>query len=582
MKKLLSLAVTVFLLCGMIVNVSAVGYGEEQKFSDVPENHWAFTYVQEMVRRGVINGYADGTFKPDNHVTRAEAAKMIAKIEGLLNNDIALTFDDVDKDAWYAKAIAGTQKYFNADNRGGEHNFYPNNYARRDDIFVALIKQKYGGIPVLSRSEEIKKNYVDIWETEEYKIPYIIAAIEKGIANGYYHETHGVYTIVPYAHITRAEFATLLYKLYYCVDVSDKLHSFATTPSQCSLEEFIQRYNQALKDNYDKIDWDGKEKISVIAMELDIDMLQERPIEEEKGVPDSFKNLSMYKNAASTFFVDKSNNLKGLYMDYLEIEGFDYFSMKDNLNKKEYRNSITLPKYRHICAIMALHNVSYEEALKILNVVMFTEGANRIYNGFYVAVDGDSIDMYENSYYFNHSSVGIQLPKQDNTRLDTLGLTIEEFIDRYNFQVYENFKYITADCRYTSPYDYIINKNNILSYRSDDGNFITYYIVLNYSSVSKPYIDIVCNNKNEVLSIRVDAFRSVNRNSSELDIGNLRSICALMAIVEQNMDVAIDRYFSTEKTVETSSGNKVFRFIDSPISEFYINSKDYHKFKYQN
>jgi len=41
--------------------------------------HWADSYIAAAVRVGIINGYPDGTFRPDNYITRAEAAKVIAK-----------------------------------------------------------------------------------------------------------------------------------------------------------------------------------------------------------------------------------------------------------------------------------------------------------------------------------------------------------------------------------------------------------------------------------------------------------------------------------------------------------------------
>ena len=42
------------------------------------KGHWAEKHIQKLVDYGVVNGYPDGTFKPDNTITRAEAATMIA------------------------------------------------------------------------------------------------------------------------------------------------------------------------------------------------------------------------------------------------------------------------------------------------------------------------------------------------------------------------------------------------------------------------------------------------------------------------------------------------------------------------
>jgi len=64
--------------------VSALGVGEAAnyaagatKFADVPADHWATGYINVAVDMGVIAGYPDGTFKPESQVTFAEAIKMI-------------------------------------------------------------------------------------------------------------------------------------------------------------------------------------------------------------------------------------------------------------------------------------------------------------------------------------------------------------------------------------------------------------------------------------------------------------------------------------------------------------------------
>ena len=49
--------------------------------SDI-QNHWAAKPIQNLADQGVINGYPDGTFKPDQAVTRAELAKMLGKSLG--------------------------------------------------------------------------------------------------------------------------------------------------------------------------------------------------------------------------------------------------------------------------------------------------------------------------------------------------------------------------------------------------------------------------------------------------------------------------------------------------------------------
>ena len=46
-------------------------------FSDVSESNWHYEFVMKMAEEGVVNGYADGTFKPSNSLTWGEALKMV-------------------------------------------------------------------------------------------------------------------------------------------------------------------------------------------------------------------------------------------------------------------------------------------------------------------------------------------------------------------------------------------------------------------------------------------------------------------------------------------------------------------------
>lgn len=51
----------------------------EQLFSDVPESFWADEAIYKLSRLGAINGYPDGAFRPDNKITRAEFATVLVK-----------------------------------------------------------------------------------------------------------------------------------------------------------------------------------------------------------------------------------------------------------------------------------------------------------------------------------------------------------------------------------------------------------------------------------------------------------------------------------------------------------------------
>lgn len=72
-RKFFIVFFVILLLNAFIYVVNA----SEIKFSDVPDNHWAITSIEHLYDKGTLSGYKDGTFKPNNMITRAEAAKIL-------------------------------------------------------------------------------------------------------------------------------------------------------------------------------------------------------------------------------------------------------------------------------------------------------------------------------------------------------------------------------------------------------------------------------------------------------------------------------------------------------------------------
>jgi hypothetical protein len=63
------------------IAANAAGYSEPvttQTFSDVPADQPFYLYIERMAARHLINGYPDGTFRPGNGVTRGQAAKIVS------------------------------------------------------------------------------------------------------------------------------------------------------------------------------------------------------------------------------------------------------------------------------------------------------------------------------------------------------------------------------------------------------------------------------------------------------------------------------------------------------------------------
>ncbi len=52
-------------------------------FNDVDTNYWAFQAIEALASSGITTGYADGTFRPENTVTRAQMATFLSRALGL-------------------------------------------------------------------------------------------------------------------------------------------------------------------------------------------------------------------------------------------------------------------------------------------------------------------------------------------------------------------------------------------------------------------------------------------------------------------------------------------------------------------
>ena len=80
---------------GSILKTEPAGDVDARIFPDLPSDHPARAAVTDLVVRGVLNGYPDGTFRPEQPVTRAEFAKVLVLATGLLPNPKAqLAFRD--------------------------------------------------------------------------------------------------------------------------------------------------------------------------------------------------------------------------------------------------------------------------------------------------------------------------------------------------------------------------------------------------------------------------------------------------------------------------------------------------------
>ncbi len=86
----------------------------EEHFNDI-DSSWARSTIEEVYRCGIINGYTDGTFRPNSPISRAEAVTMINRMlfRGPVGTELAL-FSDVSASDWFCGQVteaAQSHKY---------------------------------------------------------------------------------------------------------------------------------------------------------------------------------------------------------------------------------------------------------------------------------------------------------------------------------------------------------------------------------------------------------------------------------------------------------------------------------------
>lgn len=72
-----------------------VEVGCDARFNDVCPDHWAYAFIECLASRGILGGYADGTFRPNNNITRGQLSKVVSNSAGFNETPAGQTFEDV-------------------------------------------------------------------------------------------------------------------------------------------------------------------------------------------------------------------------------------------------------------------------------------------------------------------------------------------------------------------------------------------------------------------------------------------------------------------------------------------------------
>lgn len=155
------------IILAMVVMLTPMA--QAANFSDT-KGHWAESTIDNMVDFGIINGYKDGTFRPNNNMTRAEFVVMYYRFMYPLADEIHDPYDigfyDVDNDAWYADAawhMNGYQLYDQVVLYEGvqpAYMFYPNKLITRGEVALvigSILVQLDGDYPTMYDNGQLRK-----------------------------------------------------------------------------------------------------------------------------------------------------------------------------------------------------------------------------------------------------------------------------------------------------------------------------------------------------------------------------------------------------------------------------------------
>ena len=198
MKKLISfiLAAALVLSLGFAALASdetADGASPAVELTDVQPGSWYYDQVNDMVASGVITGYEDGSFKPDQTVNVVEAITMIARMTGAPSGELdgfwgGAQLDHAYRSGWISESDAARGEYSKSVSR---------------ELACKMIAAAYGmGYPAGTVLP-----FTDAGSVGASYVGSVLALYANGLLAGF---TDG--TLRPQGALTRAEIATLLYR----------------------------------------------------------------------------------------------------------------------------------------------------------------------------------------------------------------------------------------------------------------------------------------------------------------------------------------------------------------------------------
>ncbi|MDF5721069.1 MAG: DUF1565 domain-containing protein [Rhizonema sp. PD37] len=177
--------------------------GEAVAFKDLPPGYWAKTYIEALASKNIIAGFPDGSFKPNEPVTRAQFAAIIAKAFQPQAKSANKQFPDVQSNFWAYEVIQSASK-------GGFVSGYPDGMFKPQQQIprVQVLVSLANGLGLNANNQSILSIYSDASQIPQYAINSVAAATSRQLVVNY----PTLKQLNPNQQATRADVAAFVYQ----------------------------------------------------------------------------------------------------------------------------------------------------------------------------------------------------------------------------------------------------------------------------------------------------------------------------------------------------------------------------------
>ncbi len=206
-------------------------------FGDVPEDHKNYEAIEYLHEQGIINGYEDGNFGPEDPVTRAQTTKIIGIPFNVSNSgNYQEVFPDVTQEAWYFAYVMGAKQ-------AGIIQGYEDGTFKPEQGVSLAEALKISLVAANINLEEAQKNvFVDVLANDWFA-PHFLYAKDMNLVLA---DEDG--KVTPNKQLSRGELAELIYRL---IKVKESGEAFDVTKNWLLFES----QNLPFRISYPGEDW---------------------------------------------------------------------------------------------------------------------------------------------------------------------------------------------------------------------------------------------------------------------------------------------------------------------------------------